>query len=175
MRRLGGVLGVDPMSLYNHVRDKDDLLDAMADTAVAGIDPTPGQGPWTERAAGDDHGGPRDDAAPPVGATSDRAACPTRTGDAALLRHRDRHPERRRLPIDLTHHALHLLGSRVIGFNQDLFDDRSEAARDPAASAADGQPAGGQPPVRRADGRTVSHEGGLGGCDDDASSPSRST
>src|SRR6188474_4000344 len=38
MRKLGQTLGVDPMSLYNHVRDKDDLLDAIADAVVAEID-----------------------------------------------------------------------------------------------------------------------------------------
>ncbi|HEX9644725.1 MAG TPA: TetR/AcrR family transcriptional regulator [Acidimicrobiia bacterium] len=31
MRRLGHALGVEAMSLYNHVEDKDDLLDAMVD------------------------------------------------------------------------------------------------------------------------------------------------
>jgi AcrR family transcriptional regulator len=31
MRKLGGVLGVEAMSLYNHVAGKDDLLDAVGD------------------------------------------------------------------------------------------------------------------------------------------------
>ena len=35
--------------------------------------------------------------------------------------------------IELTHHALHALGSRVLGFGQDLFDDGN--AFDPAAAA----------------------------------------
>ena len=167
MRRLGGVLGVDPMSLYNHVRDKDDLLDAMADTAVAGIEPSPGEGPWTVRL---------------------RAAI--LSARSSMLRHpwAPRLIEQRAQPgpatmhyfdtvigilidgglsIDLTHHALHLLGSRVIGFNQDLFDDRSESARDPAAMALmASQLADSHPYVARMAG-TVSHEGGLGGCDDD--------
>jgi AcrR family transcriptional regulator len=38
MRRLGRVLGVNPMSLYNHVADKDDLLDGLADVAVGEIE-----------------------------------------------------------------------------------------------------------------------------------------
>ena len=167
MRRLGGILGVDPMSLYNRVRDKDDLLDAMADTAVAGIEPAAGEGPWT-----------------------DRLRATILSARAAMLRHpwAPRLIEQRAqpgpatlryfdtvigvmldggLPIDLTHHALHLLGSRVIGFNQDLFDDRSEAARDPAAAALMArQLADSHPHVARMAG-TVSHEGGLGGCDDD--------
>ena len=38
MRKLAQGLGVDPMSLYNHVRDKDDLLDGIADAIVAEIE-----------------------------------------------------------------------------------------------------------------------------------------
>jgi AcrR family transcriptional regulator len=167
MRRLGGILGVDPMSLYNHVRDKDDLLDAMADTAVAGIAPSPGEGHWTERLRST--------------ILSARATMLRHPWAPRLIEQRDRPgPATLRyfdtvigilmdggLAIDLTHHALHLLGSRVIGFNQDLFDDRSEAARDPAVIALmASQLADSHPYVARMAG-TVSHEGGLGGCDDD--------
>jgi AcrR family transcriptional regulator len=35
MRRLGRELGVEAMSLYNHVRDKEDLLDGVAQAAMA--------------------------------------------------------------------------------------------------------------------------------------------
>ena len=38
MRRLGNELGVEAMSLYNHVADKDDLLDGMADLIAAGFE-----------------------------------------------------------------------------------------------------------------------------------------
>jgi len=34
MRRLAETLGVEAMSLYNHVRNKEDLLDAMVDSVV---------------------------------------------------------------------------------------------------------------------------------------------
>jgi AcrR family transcriptional regulator len=37
MRHLGGKLGVEAMSLYNHVGGKDDLLDGMVDLVVAEI------------------------------------------------------------------------------------------------------------------------------------------
>ena len=37
MRRLASELGVNPMSLYNHVADKDDLLDGLADLAVGEV------------------------------------------------------------------------------------------------------------------------------------------
>jgi AcrR family transcriptional regulator len=38
MRRLGDALGVEAMSLYNHVANKDDLLDGMIDVVFAEID-----------------------------------------------------------------------------------------------------------------------------------------
>ena len=42
MRRLGGAVGVEAMSLYNHVANKDDLLDGMIDMVFAEIDlPSP--------------------------------------------------------------------------------------------------------------------------------------
>jgi AcrR family transcriptional regulator len=42
MRELGRHLGVDAMSLYNHVDDKDDLLNGIVDVVVGEIDlPTP--------------------------------------------------------------------------------------------------------------------------------------
>ncbi len=43
MRKLGDRLGVEAMSLYNHVKNKDDLLDGMNDAFSASIEiPTPG-------------------------------------------------------------------------------------------------------------------------------------
>ncbi len=38
MRKLGTELGVEAMSLYNHVSDKGDLLDGMVDAVFAEID-----------------------------------------------------------------------------------------------------------------------------------------
>lgn len=47
MRRVGQQLGVEAMSLYNHVRNKDDLLDGLVE-AVADELPVPEIGaPWT--------------------------------------------------------------------------------------------------------------------------------
>ena len=46
MRRLGRVLGVEAMSLYNHVANKDDLLDGVADIIVGEIEVPPGGGDW---------------------------------------------------------------------------------------------------------------------------------
>lgn len=48
MRRLGQAVGVEAMSLYNHVADKDDLLDGIVDQVVSEIDaPQPGT-PWRD-------------------------------------------------------------------------------------------------------------------------------
>ena len=46
MRRLGEDLGVKAMSLYNHVANKDDILDAMIDLVVADIDVPPAGTHW---------------------------------------------------------------------------------------------------------------------------------
>ena len=43
MRKLGGALGVEAMSLYNHVANKDELLDGMVDLVFGEIElPAPG-------------------------------------------------------------------------------------------------------------------------------------
>ena len=46
MRRLGERLGVEAMSLYKHVANKDDLLDAMVDSVFAEIDLAAGERSW---------------------------------------------------------------------------------------------------------------------------------
>src|SRR6266540_3336184 len=52
LRRLAQELGVTPMALYRHVRDKQDLVNAMTEAVLEGIDATVGFRPgmtWTER------------------------------------------------------------------------------------------------------------------------------
>ena len=46
MRKLGEALGVEAMSLYNHVGSKSDLLDGMVDTVFGEIDLPSGDGDW---------------------------------------------------------------------------------------------------------------------------------
>ena len=41
MRKLGQELGVDAMSLYHHVQNKDDILDGIVDVVVGEIDRRP--------------------------------------------------------------------------------------------------------------------------------------
>ncbi|CAH0263169.1 Tetracycline repressor protein class D [Arthrobacter sp. Bi83] len=132
MRRLAQELGVVPMALYKHVANKEELLDGMVGTLVGEIDPPVGDAGW-------------------------KTAVKLRVLSArrALLRHPWGRPvlesRTNRTPavlgymdsfiamflaggfsVDLTHHVMHALGSRMWGFTQELFDD-------PAGQAAGGQ------------------------------------
>jgi AcrR family transcriptional regulator len=49
MRRLAAVLGVTPMAVYNHVADRDDLLDGVADLVARGIAPPSPRWGWRRR------------------------------------------------------------------------------------------------------------------------------
>ena len=52
LRRLAQEFGVTPMALYRHVRDKQDLINAMTEVVLEGIDATVGFRPemtWAER------------------------------------------------------------------------------------------------------------------------------
>jgi AcrR family transcriptional regulator len=46
MRKLGHKLGVEAMSLYNHVRNKEDMLDGMVDVVFGEIDLPPSGADW---------------------------------------------------------------------------------------------------------------------------------
>ncbi len=47
MRNLGKKLGVEAMSLYNHVANKEDILDGLVDIVFSEIEvPTPGEDDW---------------------------------------------------------------------------------------------------------------------------------
>jgi AcrR family transcriptional regulator len=46
MRKLGDAVGVEAMSLYNHVANKDDLLDGMIDVVFGEIDLPRGEADW---------------------------------------------------------------------------------------------------------------------------------
>ena len=123
MRKLAQELGVVPMALYKHVANKEALLDGMVDVVVGEIDP-------------------------PVHGTDWKSAVRQRILSArrALLRHpwASRVLESRTNPtplvlgymdsmigmfraggfsVDLTHHVMHTVGSRIFGFTQELFED----------------------------------------------------
>jgi AcrR family transcriptional regulator len=131
MRRLGQELGVEAMSLYNHVTNRDDLLGGMVDEIVGEIDPREPDGEWksavrnrilSARRAMRRHPwaseviASRSQPSPLVMAYMDSVGRMLRQGGFS---------------VDLVHHAFHALGSRVLGFSQELYDDSDEAA-DPA-------------------------------------------
>ncbi|GAA5191934.1 hypothetical protein GCM10023322_50430 [Rugosimonospora acidiphila] len=49
MRRLAKALGVEAMSLYNHVANKSDILDGIANRVLAEVRPADPALPWAER------------------------------------------------------------------------------------------------------------------------------
>ena len=46
MRKLGQALGVEAMSLYKHVADKEDILDGLADLVIGEVELPPGDLEW---------------------------------------------------------------------------------------------------------------------------------
>lgn len=52
MRTLASHLGVGTMTLYGYFRNKDELLDAIVDSAVAEAEPLPAEGDWRTRLRG---------------------------------------------------------------------------------------------------------------------------
>ncbi len=69
--------------------------------------------------------------------------------------------------LDTTHHAMHALGSRVFGFEQELFDEMGESGPSPEEAAVMAGQMAERFPYMTELAMAVSHEGGLGGCDDD--------
>jgi AcrR family transcriptional regulator len=122
MRRLGQALGVEAMSLYHHVASKDDVLDGMVDVLVGDIAP-PAQGSdWRtairERAQSARRLLAEHPWAPRLITSRSRLS-------PAILRYMDGVMGSLLaggLSSQLAHLALHVIGSRVLGFTQELFD-----------------------------------------------------
>jgi AcrR family transcriptional regulator len=130
MRGLAQRLGVEAVSLYHHVSDKDAVLDGMVDVVVSDINArvaeiraTPDAADRTWKAAARrtilaarevllSHPW-----APDV-IESRTAMSPTvmQYYDSLLQLFREAG-----LSVSLTHHAMHALGSRALGFTQELF------------------------------------------------------
>ena len=127
MRKLAQELEVVPMALYKHVVNKDELLDGMVDVVVGEIDP-PASGtdwktairqrvlsarrmllrhPWASKVIES-----RTSPTPAVLGYMDAMIGILRAGGFS---------------IDLTHHAMHTMGSRMLGFSQELFDESADA------------------------------------------------
>lgn len=68
--------------------------------------------------------------------------------------------------IELAHHTLHVPGSRIFGFTQDLFEDKAQAQPSPEEVAGLLRALAPFPRVIEM-AQSVSHDGVLGPCDDD--------
>ncbi len=117
MRRLGTALGVEAMSLYNHVAGKEDILDGIMELVVEEFD-LPADGPdWKSALRGSalsEHGVLlRHRWAPSLIISRPTSAGPAR------WRHSDavvRTMRRAGFSTELTHHAFHVLDCYTVGF-----------------------------------------------------------
>jgi AcrR family transcriptional regulator len=166
MRNLARDLGVDPMSLYNHVRDKDALLEGAVDLVIADIEPVLDGPDWRASLRATVYAARSTLKRHPWA----KGVIQTRTsGTPAFLRYMEAvltifHDGG--VPIGVAHHAVHILGSRLLGFSQDLFDD-PDRRPDPDVSALQARQLALAYPRVGELAMAVSHDGGLGGCDDD--------
>ena len=167
MRKLAEDLGVVPMALYKHVTDKDKLLDGMVDIVVSEVEPPVSHTDWrsvvrrrilsARRALQRHPWAPkviesRMNLSPVMLAYIDSMIGIFRAGGFSA---------------DLTHHALHTMGSRLYGFTQDVFDDSPSI--DPAAQAMLVREMEGRYPHIAEMVETVYHDAASvvgGGCDD---------
>jgi AcrR family transcriptional regulator len=167
MSKLAQELGVEAMSLYNHVRNKDDILDGIVDVVVSEIEVPPRAPDWKTSLRQTVISARkvllRDPWAPRI--------IESRTNmSPAIFRYMESVVGLLReggFSLGMAHHALHVMGSRVLGFNQELFDDSEEIGPGPEAAAILAQQMADKYPYITEMALAVSHEGGLGGCDDD--------
>jgi AcrR family transcriptional regulator len=116
MRKLGEALGVEAMSLYNHVVSKSDLLDGMIDIVFGEIDLPSGDGGWRAAMRGRAISARQALRRHPwaIGLMESRAS-----PGPATLRHHDAVLgclRRAGFSIELTAHAYALLDSYIYGF-----------------------------------------------------------
>jgi AcrR family transcriptional regulator len=163
MRRLGQELGVEAMSLYTHVRSKDDLLDGTVEVVMSQVPTVDSGGGWKPalRLA-------------ILGARGVLLRHPwtpdvieTRVAPGpSMLRQYDTVMGILRgggFSLDLTHHAIHMLGSRLLGFTRELFDDSPDLDAETAQAMA--EQLGSTYPHVAEMALGAMHDGGLGGCD----------
>lgn len=116
MRKLAKELGVEAMSLYNHVANKDEILDGIVDAVVSEID-LPSDGADWKNAIRQNAISARD------AFLRHRWACrlsmSRQSGGPAQLRRADwmlRTLREAGLSKDVTYHAFHILESYILGF-----------------------------------------------------------
>jgi AcrR family transcriptional regulator len=143
MRRLAETVGAEAMSLYYHVANKEEVLDGVVDVIIAEINETVDRLALPSKGAGWKSAMRarilaartvflRHTWAPPVLETR------TNTSPAVLLYHDGLVAIMRDggFTFDQCHHALHALGSRALGFTQELFDPGDGASDDTTALEA---------------------------------------
>lgn len=133
MRRLADALGVTPMALYKHVRDRDALLDGMVDRVVGSI-LSPSATAWKDALRGRILAARAAMLRHPWA----REAIETRTtASATVLAYMDSLMGSMfdgGLSADLVHHGMHALSTRMWGFTRDVLptptvpDDPEERA-----------------------------------------------
>ena len=167
MRKLGQALGVEGMALYRHVRDKEAILDGIVDAVMTEVVVPDRAADWKiamrELSVAARSVMLRHSWAPAVLVARPEVG-------PATLRHIDSVLailDAAGFSIDLAHHALHVLGSRVFGFTQDPFNDANDVRPDPATAAAIAQALAVSYPSIGKLAAAATHDGGLGGCDDD--------
>ena len=137
MRKVGHELGVEAMSLYNHVANKEDLLDGMVDIVVGEIALPPESDDWKttmrDQALRAREVLMRHQWAPRVIETRVNFTPTMMTYMDAMIGIFLRGG----FSVDLAHHALHALGSRVLGFVQEPFREADAGGdHDPEMTAA---------------------------------------
>jgi len=167
MRKLGQELAVDPMALYRHVRNKDDLLDGVLAVVVGQMEPAPAglawkpalrelamnarrvmlRHPWA-RGVLEERG------------TAGQAMVGQVERVLAILLGAG-------FDLELAHHALHVLDSRIFGFSPALFDESRRPAPPPEMTAELAAAMATRYPNVAQLAMAASHEGVLGACDDD--------
>jgi len=171
MRRVGQELGVEAMSLYNHVANKEDLLDGMVDLVIGEIGPVPEGDDWKEALRGRILAARRTMLRHPWASA---VVASRRQASPVLMKYMDVTGGiflRGGFSVDLMHHAFHALGSRVLGFTQELFDDSGELEQSPEMQAVMLQQMAAEYPNITAVVQQVAHDDASvvgSGCDDQA-------
>jgi AcrR family transcriptional regulator len=137
MRKISQALGVVPMALYKHVANKDELLDGMVDAVVGEIDPPVSGAGWQTTMRQRVLSARRMLLRHPWASGVIESRMKVRAAPTpALMAYLDSMIGIFRaggFSIDLTHHAMHVMGSRLLGFSQELFEEGSDRAPDPDA------------------------------------------
>ncbi|ULR56300.1 TetR/AcrR family transcriptional regulator C-terminal domain-containing protein [Streptomyces deccanensis] len=137
MRKIAQALGVVPMALYKHVANKSELLDGMIDVLVGEIDPPVAGVGWKAAIRGRVLSARRMLLRHPWAPEVIESRIKARTTPTpVVMEYLDSMIGIFRaggFSLDLTHHAMHVMGSRLLGFSQELFEDSSGREPDPDA------------------------------------------